>query len=277
MRKRGVLLSTLMGIAGGAIWFASRFETVVHAHSANGAAVDPAKLGKTTDVPVLVELFTSEGCSSCPPADEVLARLEHSQPVPGARVVPLEFHVDYWDELGWPDPFASPSFTERQRGYATREGRIYTPQAVIDGRKELVGSNANAVERAIAEAALRRHASIEVDAAQKARSVEVTVRVGRLPENADGVATEANVFIALTQSRATVRVLRGENGGRMLSHSAVVRGLEKAGTVAGRGGDAHATLRIPSDVSEEQLRIVVFAQRPSDRQILGSMTRPLIR
>lgn len=273
MRKRDVFLCVLAGMAGGAFGLVS----LPFAHAEAGAANEPSKRGKVADATVIVELFTSEGCSSCPPADGVLARLEESQPVLGARVVPLEFHVDYWDELGWPDPFATPSFTERQRKYATLEGRLYTPQAVVDGRTELVGSNASALERAIAQAAPRPHASIEIGCERKDLSVEVTVHVGPLPASAEHSSSEASVLVTLTQSRATMRVLRGENGGRTLDHTAVVRELETAGMVSLRGGDARATLRLPAGIPTEQLRVVAFAQRARDRQIVGSATRPLAR
>ena len=98
---------------------------------------------------VVVELFTSEGCSSCPPADDVLSQLAHRQPVPGVEVLALGEHVDYWDRLGWRDPFSSPAFSSRQSTYDARvfhASQVYTPQLVIDGRLERVGSNARAVQ-----------------------------------------------------------------------------------------------------------------------------------
>src|SRR5262245_32430137 len=134
MRKRNVALASLAGVAAGALGFALRTTDPVRAAEAPPAA-RPTNLSEKA-VPVIVELFTSEGCSSCPPADEVLARLERTQPISGAMIVPLAFHVDYWDDLGWPDPFASASFTSRQGTYAVH-GRMYTPQAVVDGRTEL--------------------------------------------------------------------------------------------------------------------------------------------
>src|SRR3982751_4604130 len=113
-------------------------------------------------VPVVVELFTSEGCSSCPPADALLSKLAQEQPVPGVQVIPLGMHVTYWDQLGWKDPLSLRLATERQQAYGRvfGEDRIYTPQAVIDGRDEVVGSDEGALKRAIAKAARQHHARI---------------------------------------------------------------------------------------------------------------------
>src|SRR5258708_16748376 len=129
---------------------------------------DSVRLGATGSAPrsiVVVELFTSEGCSSCPPADDVLSQLAHRQPVPGVEVLTLGEHVDYWDRLGWRDPFSSPAFSARQSNYDARvfhADQVYTPQLVIDGRLERVGSDAHAVQRAIEQAATRSKASLRV-------------------------------------------------------------------------------------------------------------------
>jgi hypothetical protein len=262
--------AALKAAAAIAVVFLSRSEPVVLAAGDVGAPVHASRSG---GVPVVVELFTSEGCSSCPPADEVLASLEKSQPVVGAHVVPLEFHVDYWDGLGWPDPFASPSFTARQRAYGDR---TYTPQAVVDGRTELVGSNVGGLQRAIGNASNRPHASIEMTVERKNASFDVSVRVGPLPK-IGGAGAEATLLVALTQDRAVVRVPRGENAGRTLTHTAVVRELERAGTVGPSGGEMRVTLRPPAGVAEEQFRVVAFAQRTRDLEILGSATRALSR
>ncbi len=218
-------------------------------------------------VPVVVELFTSEGCSSCPAADDVLARFERTQPAPGARVVPLAFHVDYWDELGWADRFASPSFTSRQQTYATG-GRLYTPQAVVDGKTQFVGSDASALRGAVERAALRPHAGIAMIVRTKGDSLESDVHVGQLPST--NGSSSAVVFVALTQMRATVRVLRGENAGKTLQHTAIVRELREAGSIAARGGDVHATFRVPPAIPLTELRVVAFVQRTADDEIVGA-------
>ena len=121
---------------------------------------------QATRVPVLAELFTSEGCSSCPAADDLLRRLIAEQPIDGGEVIALSEHVDYWNRLGWRDPFSSPRFSERQHEYASALGgsQVYTPQLVIDGRAQVVGSDWTAVRQAVVEAARDRHATVAVSA-----------------------------------------------------------------------------------------------------------------
>lgn len=271
MRKRNVVLASLGGVAAGALGFALRSTGLARAtEQPSGSASRPLP---DKPVPVVVELFTSEGCSSCPPADEVLAGLEKTQPVPGALVVPLAYHVDYWDELGWPDPFAAPAFTSRQHTYAVR-GRMYTPQAVVDGRTELVGSNARGLQHAIEQAALETHVPVQIAVRSSAETIEASVHVGQLPRGpSGGSASDAVVLVAVTQARATVAVPRGENAGRTLRHTAVVRQLESAGTVPFAGGDARVSIRIPYNAPRAELRVVAFVQRVADHVILGSATR----
>jgi len=226
----------------------------------------PARTVAATDVPVLVELFTSEGCSSCPPADEVLARFEKTQPVAGVRIVPLALHVDYWDSIGWPDPFAAPAFTGRQRAYASAiGGGVYTPEAVIDGRAQMTGSRGSSLESAIADAAKQPHASVGIDLAAGGTA---TIRVGALPA---GAASDAEVIVAITQDRASVKVLRGENSGRTLDHTAITKELKSLGSVGAQGGTLSTTVKPSKD-----LRIVAFVQERASRKVLGASTRQLI-
>jgi len=226
-------------------------------------------------VPVLVELFTSEGCSSCPPADVVLANLERKQPVAGARIVPIGHHVDYWDRLGWTDPFSSSRASDRQRSYSPLGSGAYTPQAVIDGRSETIGSRRAMVESFVAEAAKRPHAAIVIDVAPRTdpvSSFEITMKVGALPA---GAGSDSEAIVALTQNVARVVVPKGENAGSTLEHTAIAREVVVAGSIPAGGGASRATLKAPPGISTKELRIVAFVQERGSRRVHGTMTRDL--
>jgi hypothetical protein len=223
----------------------------------------------TGRVAVIAELFSSEGCSSCPPADEVLARLDATQPVDGVAIVALELHVDYWNRLGWTDPFSSASFSARQYFYANSLGRdgVYTPQLVIDGRRELNGADARGAVAAIAEAARRPHARIALSAASR-DSVRVVVE--ELP--ADARAPE--LWLAIVESGLSTDVPRGENGGRTLRHAPVVRALRRVGEVTA-GASRTLPLSLAGAWRRDSLRAVVFVQEPASAHILGAATLAL--
>jgi hypothetical protein len=214
--------------------------------------------------PVLVELFTSEGCSSCPPADRVLLGLLEEQPVPGVRIVALGEHVDYWDGLGWKDSFSSARCTERQRAYARRLGSgLYTPQLVVAGRGHVVGSDRGAALAAIRRAADGAPPGRLLVAAPARRGARVSLAIDASWE----AGREAEVLVALVQPRTVVAVARGENAGRTLEHAAVVRRLALAGR--GRGGFAGAIeLEIPPPAGG--WRAVVFAQEPAGGPVLAA-------
>lgn len=246
---------------------ASAAPFVIPANGAPPATVD------ATAVPVLVELYTSEGCSSCPPADVVFAGLERTQPVAGARIVPLGLHVDYWDRLGWTDPFSMPRASERQRSYAPLGSGSYTPQAIVDGRAEMVGSRRAALELAITEAAKRPHAAIAVDLSARTDATspfEITLRISALPA---GSASDAQAVVALTQNVARVAVPRGENSGSTLEHTAIARDLVVVGAVPAAGGSLKTTMKPPSGVTAKDLRIIAFVQERGTRRVLGTATR----
>jgi hypothetical protein len=227
-------------------------------------------------VPVIVELFTSEGCSSCPPADEVLTTLATTQPIAGAQVIALGEHVDYWDSLGWRDPFSQARFSQRQSDYSRdvfRSDQIYTPQMVVDGRNEFVGSSMPAARRAIAEAAAetsgRAHLTIEPDAAEGHVHITIAASAGSLPD--------ADVLLAITQDGLVTKVAAGENRGRTLQHTAVVRRLEAVGRV-GAGAvswTGDASLSLEPSWRPDALHTVVFVQDRRTRRILGAAAIPL--
>src|SRR5271163_4147070 len=175
----------------------------------------------TARTPVIVELFTSEGCSSCPPADAALAELEAKQPVASAEVIALEEHVDYWNNLGWTDPFSAGIWSLRQRDYARslENGSVYTPQMIVDGTSELVGSREREARQGIERAARQPKTSLSVAAngEEKEGSRSFNVQVGRLSNAAPGDTPE--VWLAVTETQLRSSVTRGENAGENLRHA----------------------------------------------------------
>ncbi len=230
--------------------------------------------------PVIVELFTSEGCSSCPPADAVLSRLDRTQPVAGAEVIPLALHVDYWNYLGWSDPFSSHDFSARQSEYADAYGKdgVYTPQMIVDGVTEFPGGNGSRAADAIAKAASAPKAETQITrvARQPAEGVLLTISLKNIPKLTDGDA--AYVLLAVTESNLSTDVARGENAGRKLAHIGVVRTLTTVGNLAdARGGafDAEAVVLLKKNWRRENLRAVVFAQERGSRRILAAASESL--
>lgn len=228
----------------------------------------------TASGPVLVELFTSQGCSSCPPADKVLSALGSRQ-----DVIPLAFHVDYWDYIGWKDPFASPSWSNRQRDYATAmdSTRIYTPQLVVNGRAHLVGSNRSGVDDAITEA--RKKAPL---GELKVALEPVADKRGRLRATiawkpAPGAAGSWSLMAALFENGLDTQVGRGENGGRKLHNDHIVRLLTRACTLedASRPQTCEVFFEPRDGWSADHLGVAAFAQHPKSMEIRAAgVTRP---
>ena len=210
---------------------------------------------------ILVELFTSEGCSSCPPADAVLAKLQKTQPLPGVQLVVLSEHVDYWDNLGWRDRFSSALFTERQSRYGDR---IYTPQAMLDGRIDVLGSDEQGVLRAAKGLALEPHGTIVFARDSRSpRTVQMTIR--DLPPHA-----RAQVFLAVVEDGLVSKIERGENQGRTLSHTAVVRALKPVATLSASVNEWRGEAEIPQDSTWKSTRLVAFVQDQQTLRVLAS-------
>jgi hypothetical protein len=249
------------------------------------AAQTPLKTAART--PVVVELFTSEGCSSCPPADALLAKLDTQQPVPGVQIIALEEHVDYWDQLGWRDPFSSAEWTDRQRSYAQvlRSGSVYTPQMIVNGSTEFVGSRARQGSQAIEEAARQRTTLLDISATAvpNKRVAEITVKVlqleGAKPDD------QPEVWLAVTETGLHSEVAGGENAGEDLHHAAVVRKLQRLGSAATKPKAAPASATMPvfagvkvsldSGWKRENLRVVAFVQERRSLRILGAVQAPI--
>jgi hypothetical protein len=228
-------------------------------------------------VPLIVELFTSEGCSSCPAADQLLSRLEQAQPVAGVRIVALEEHVDYWNQLGWTDPFSSAQYRGRQNDYAARlffTDNIYTPQMIVNGQVGFVGSDGSRAQQEIARALASQTAVVELKAAPNARDpelVDLAVRVTNLPKT--GKVRNSNVYLAVTESGLTSNVSSGENSGRQLRHAPVVRSFGIIGRLDPRGsnvGQIANTIRLPREWQRDNLRAVVFVQERDSYKITGA-------
>ena len=214
-------------------------------------------------IPVVVELFTSEGCSSCPAADAALRELAATQSVPGVEVIALGEHVDYWNRLGWKDSFSAPAYTERQRQYAAGFGTgSYTPQAVVSGRYEFVGSRTGELAAAVAKAAQLPQAAVSVTAS----GGTAQVRVASVPPGTPA----AEVLLIITESNLASQIGRGENAGRLLHHAAVVRRLLPLGKV-GADGTFAATpaLKLAPDWKHPNLRVVALVQEIAARRIVG--------
>jgi hypothetical protein len=263
--------------------------------------------------PVIVELFTSEGCSDCPPADTLLEKLIATSPVADAEIIGLGQHVDYWDRLGWKDRFSSAALTNRQQRYQTRFGTesIYTPQMVVDGRTDFVGSDAGAARKAIEKTLAAPHGRVTIDVmnvgadlapattqlgpgapereaqrrpssaaapgrAEQARPLRVAITITDLPPIGRG--DRADIVLAVTERGLTTDVKRGENHGKLLAHAPVVRYLATIGQIAdgASGGRASAAdLALAPDWQRDRLAVVAFVQQVHSRSIIAAASVPL--
>jgi hypothetical protein len=217
--------------------------------------------------PVLVELFTSEGCSDCPPADALLAQLDTAQSVPGAQAIVLSEHVTYWNHLGWRDPFSLDAMDQRQQNYARQFSlsSIYTPQVVVDGAQELVGGDAVKLNRAVARAATTPKPTLAVGDAHRGPdgSVQFNVHTSSGPK--------ANLVAAIAENATRSEVARGENAGRTLHHVAVVRVLKEFGSSSadGRPLQLSGANLLNAEKDGEPLRLVVFLVNPVNGHVLA--------
>lgn len=216
----------------------------------------PRALAGDAASPVVVELFTSQGCSSCPPADALLGELAQRD-----DLIALAFHVDYWDYIGWKDPFASPDFTRRQRDYAAALGSrtIYTPQMVIDGSDDAVGSDRGRVGELIRRAAARPRLELALDSSG---GKHVLI----LPQAQ--LERPATVWLAVYDREERTSVRRGENAGRDLSDYNIVRHFRKVAGWDGTPGSLELDL---SEAMQEGMGCAVLVQAEGQGQILAAL------
>ncbi len=218
---------------------------------------------------VVVELFTSEGCSSCPPADKLLINFREQHRNDGVEIIPLGFHVDYWNRLGWRDRFSSAAYSRRQEDYADRmklEGP-YTPQMVVDGDTQFVGNDADRAQDAIAQAAGRSPGAEVV--VTRAAGDKLHVKINSASRNT------SDVLLAVTEDNLSSSVKTGENGGHVLRHAAVVRDFRKVGQLSDGGFESDVAFSAGKDWKVADLRAVVFVQEKTSGKILGAAATSL--
>jgi hypothetical protein len=236
------------------------------------AAVSWGGEEKTAAVPVLVELFTAEGCSSCPPADAWLLQLDKAQPLAGAQLIVLSEHVDYWDHDGWKDPYSSSLVTARQADYA-RGFRIdspYTPQVVVNGTVNLKLSDSQQVRQTFEQAAKASTlpvtiTSVAIDPGKQA--------ILRAQVEVDGRSAErsADIYEAVALDHAESQVLRGENGGKRLMHVAVVQQFAKIGKIEkGKTFSRAIELKLKPGTDPKNTRLIIFVQEAGPGKVLGA-------
>ncbi len=218
--------------------------------------------------PIVVELFTSEGCSDCPAADALITQLSHQRTSKSTELVVLEEHVDYWNSSGWFDRFSSSDFTDRQNRYIKQFhlATAYTPQMVVDGRFQGVGNSVSGVQSMLVEASSDQKTSTVSLRLVSPTKLAVTVD--------DSTHGKQKVLLAITEDDLTTKVQGGENGGRVLTHSAVVRNLKSLGNTA--DGKFETTIDLPakSDWKKPDLRAIILVQSPDSGQIVGAASIP---
>lgn len=237
------------------------------------AALSAQSTATPERTPVLVELFTSEGCSSCPPADANLSKLDRLQPVNGAEIIVLGEHVDYWENGGWHDRFSSHQYTDRQTGYSERlhvSSGIYTPQMVVDGNKQFVGNDGAQTLSSITAAAQTPKTKLTLtNIAVNGRRVSASVAAPPFPFKGD-------LYAALVDPTDTTDVKGGENGGHHLEHAGVVRTLQRVGSLKDLSAGPHTfSLNAPADATPATMRLVVFAQHSDEGPVVGAISSPV--
>jgi hypothetical protein len=246
---------------------------VMTGRAAPGLTTASTQLPGVNSTPVLVELFTSEGCSSCPPADALLMRLGRTQPVREASAIVLEEHVDYWDRLGWKDPFSSEAATARQEEYGEAFGgqQVYTPQMVVDGHAEFVGNSEGEALRAVRAAGSAPKPAVHLSWADGGI---LAIHVEPLTNATRG--DTAQVILALAENMLHSDVKRGENAGRALEHDGVVRQLITVGKpdAGSTGFSSTIAVREGHEWNRANLRAIVFVQERHSRRVLAVAAIP---
>jgi len=261
------------------------FAGLLSLQTALPAGGEPLKIGDDTTTgktpgsdshPIVVELFTSEGCSSCPPADALLERMDASPPIAGAQLIVLSEHVDYWDHEGWKDPNSSAALTERQAAYVRALGLKvpYTPQMIVDGTGEIPPNQPQQSEKVFHEAAEAAKIPVSIDELSIDAQGQATIRT-RVEQPAGGSdKAAADVYVAVALDHVESQVLHGENHGRHLTHVAVVVELKKIGKLRkGKSFDETVQLKLKPGTDPKNIRIIAFVQEPGPGRLLGAALR----
>lgn len=245
------------------------FLTIGNSHAADTHAATP----------VLVELFTSEGCSSCPPADEWLQRMDAAQPLPGAQLIVLSEHVDYWNHDGWKDPYSSSLVTQRQSDYVRALGlqTPYTPQVIVDGATDLHLTDDQQTEQTLQQAAASPKVSVRITSATLDPANPSVVRA-HVEVDGGSAGENADIYAAIALSHAESQVLRGENSGKHLTHVAVVEQLTKIGKMEkGKTFSRDIEIKLKPGTDPKNIRLVVFAQKSGPGKVLGAALQESIQ
>jgi hypothetical protein len=235
------------------------------------AAAETSDNGSPTRTPVLIELFTSEGCSDCPPADALLEKLDRSQPVRSAELIVLSEHVDYWDNIGWKDPYSSHAFSVRQADYA-RRFRLdapYTPQMVVDGSMQFVGSDERRATQVTENAAKVEKIRVALSSIRLEGGTTLAVHVETGPLTSPASSHSANVLLALADESDQSNVRRGENAGRTLNHVSVVRNLTRVGTIDDGGTFSKDVTVSTGNAHRRNLRVIAIVQESGVGRVSG--------
>jgi len=279
MSLRVSTATIIAAMAGGALLTlaAARWPKNIAIVSADGKEAMTQAAGPSmpdvSSTPVLVELFTSEGCSSCPPADALLSQLGRTQPIRGADIIALEEHVDYWDNLGWKDPFSSEAATERQNEYGQAFGgrQVYTPQMIVDGRTEFVGSSDTDALRAIRVASQAPKPAVHLSW-QAGDTLSIHIDPLSSATHGDG----PQLFLVVAENTLHSDVRRGENSRRALEHNGVVRQLLSIAKMDATAAGFSSTVAVHTahEWNRANLRAVVFVQERNSRHILTAAAIP---
>jgi hypothetical protein len=233
-------------------------------------ALCSSEANNSASVPVLLELFTSEGCSSCPPADAFIQRMDSSQPLPGAHLIVLSEHVDYWDHDGWKDPFSSHAFTERQNDYvrALHLNSPSTPQIILDGTSILRGDPQH-IQQMLTQATSDSKVSIRLSAVAFESGPTPALRM-HIDIPATALKHAAEILVASALDRAESDVLRGENSGKHLQYVAVAEQITKVGTLKkGKDFSQDVQLKLKPAAEPRNLRIIAFVQESGPGKVIG--------